>query len=49
MIVSENLHQNLSDYIQFLIKKDLNLIKKGINSEKIRNSGNYIYIYDYTH
>ena len=35
MIVSEKLHQNISDYIQFLFNKDLNLIKKGIiSSEK---------------
>ena len=48
MIVSEKSHQNLSDYIQFLVQKDLNLFKNEIIScEKMRNTGNYIY--DYTH
>ena len=49
MIASEKSHQNLSDYIQFLLKiKDLNLIKEGIiSTEKMRNSGNYVY--DYAH
>ena len=43
MIVSENSHQNLSDYIQFLLKKIFSLIKKVINSsEKMKYSGNYI-------
>ena len=44
----EKSHQNLSDYIQFFIKKKLNLIeKKIIFCEKKRNSSNYIY--DYAH
>ena len=48
MILSETSHQNLSDNIQFLFKKDFNLIKNGIiSSEKRRNSGNYIY--DFAH
>ena len=48
MIVSETIHQNLSDYIQFLFRKHLNMIKERINSsEKKRNSGNYTY--DYAH
>ena len=48
MIVSEKSHQNLSDYIQFLFKKRYDLMKKGIiSTEKMRNSGNYIY--DYAH
>ena len=48
MIASEKSHQKLSDYIQFLLKKDLNLIKKGImSSEKMRNSGNYIIIIEF--
>ena len=48
MIVSEKSHQNLSDYIQFLFRKDLNMRKEGIiSNEKMRNSGNYIY--DYAH
>ena len=38
----EKSHLYLSDYNQFLFKKDLDLIKKGIiSSEKMRNSGNY--------
>ena len=46
MSVSEKSHQNVSSYIQFFSKKDLNLIKKGIiSSEKMRNSGNYNYDY----
>ena len=49
MIVSEKSHQNLSDYIQFLFLKDLNLIKKKIiSSEKMRNSGNHINIYSHS-
>ena len=49
MIATEISHQNISEYIQFLLnKKDLNLIKTGITtSEKIINSGNYNY--DYVH
>ena len=44
MMVSEKLHQNLSDYSHFLFKKYLNLIKNGIfSSEKMKNSGNYTY------
>ena len=46
MIVSEKPHKNLSDYIQFLFKKDFNLLKKGLFLvKKIRNSVNYIYEY----
>ena len=42
MIVSEKPHKNLSDYIPFLLKKNLHLILNGIiSSEKMRNSGNY--------
>ena len=42
IIVSEKSHQNLSDYMQFLLKKGLNSIKKGIiSTEKMRNSSNY--------
>ena len=48
MIVSEKSDYNLSDYIEFLFKKDLKLMKKRtISNEKLRNSGNYIY--DYAH
>ena len=36
MMTSEKSQQNLSDYNQFLFKKDLNLIKKGIISRKKR-------------
>ena len=44
MIVSEKLHQNLSDYIQFLSLQKFEINKKGItSSDKMRNSGNYIY------
>ena len=40
--VSEKSHQNLSEYIQFLSKQDLHLIKEGIiSSEKMRNLGIY--------
>ena len=43
MIVSEKSYQKLSEYVQFLVKKDLNLMKKGIiYGEKVRKSGNYI-------
>ena len=49
MIVSEKSHQNLSVYTQFVLKKDLNLIKKGIiSSENMRNTGNHIYDYDHS-
>ena len=34
MTVSEKSHQNLSDYIQFLFEKKLNLLKKGIISSE---------------
>ena len=48
MIVSEKLHQNNQTISSFYLKKNLNLIKKGIiSSEKLRNSCNYIY--DYAH
>ena len=48
MIVSEKSHQNLSEYIQFLINKHLYSIKKRtISSEKMRNL--CIYMYDYAH
>ena len=44
MILTEKLHQGLSDYIQFLFLKKFILIKKQIiSSEKIR------YMYDYAH
>ena len=41
MIISEKSQQNLSDYLYpVYIKKNLNLIKKGIiSSEKMSNSG----------
>ena len=46
MIISEKSYQNLSDYIQFLLKKLLEFNKKGIiSSEKIRNSDDYVYNY----
>ena len=46
MIVLEKPHQNLSEYNQYLFKKDLNLVKKWIiSSEKMRNLGNYIYFF----
>ena len=48
MFVSEKWHQDLSDYMQFLFNKRFYSIKQGIIcSEKLRNSGNYIY--DYAH
>ena len=41
MIVSEKSYKNVSDYNQFLFKKDMNLMKKKIiSSEKMRNLGN---------
>ena len=41
IIVSETLHQNLSDYIQFLFKKGFKINKKkDFTGEKMRNSGN---------
>ena len=41
MILTEKAHQNISVYIKFLFKNDMNLIIKGIIfSEKMRNSGN---------
>ena len=41
MIESEKLHQNPSKYIQFLFKKDLNLIDNGLLLvKKTKNSGN---------
>ena len=44
MIASEKSHQNLSDYNQFLIEYKIEVDQKQIfSSEKIRNSGNYIY------
>ena len=46
--IGKKTHQNLSDYIQFLLRKKIEFSKKGIiSSEQIRNSGNYIY--DYAH
>ena len=48
MIVSEKSysHKNLLDYFQFLLKKKFNSIKKWIIfKKKIRNSGNYVYLY----
>ena len=50
MIASERSHQNISGYIQFLFKKRFEVDKKYdfICSEKIRNSGNYIYDYDHS-
>ena len=48
MIVSEKLYQNLSNLIQFPLKKYLKLLKIGIIScEKMKNSGNNIN--DYAH
>ena len=42
MIVSENSHPDLSDYIQFLFEKRFEVNKKGIiSSPKMRNSGNF--------
>ena len=49
MIVSEKSHQNLSVYTQFVLRKDLNLMKRGIiSSENMRNDGNHIYDYDHS-
>ena len=48
MIASEKSHQNQSDYSQFLFEKRFEVNKKHIfSSEKMRNSGNFIY--DYAH
>ena len=45
MIASEKSHQNLSDYIQFLLKKRYSIEKRIIYSKRMRNSGNYNYDY----
>ena len=46
MIASEKSRQNLTEYIHFLLKKDFNSIEERFfSSEKIRNSGNYVYNY----
>ena len=47
MIVSEKSHQNLLFiYPVSIFKKELNLVKQEIiSSEKIRYSGNYIYLW----
>ena len=48
MIVSENTHQHLSDYNQFLFEKIFEVnIKQNLSSEKDRISSNCIY--DYAH
>ena len=48
MITSEITHQNLSDYNQFILKKNFEVNKKLIfSSEKMRNSGDCIH--DYAH
>ena len=44
----EKSHQILSDYSQFLLKKNILISKTQIiSSEKMRNSGYCIYDYDY--
>ena len=49
MIVSKKSHQNLSDYVQFSLKKRLAVNKRGIiSSETMRNSGDYVYDYAYS-
>ena len=46
MIASEKSYQNISDYTQFLFKKDFKLIKTDKKpSEKMRNSGHFIHDY----
>ena len=46
MTASEKPHKNLSDYNQFLFKKIFEVnIKRFFSSEKIINSGNFIYDY----
>ena len=47
MIVSDQIHLNQSDYIQFLFINRFVLKKKYYFYRKIRNAGNYIY--DYAH
>ena len=48
MIVSEKSHMNLSDCIQLLLRRVVELVKKGIiSNRKMRNSCNYIN--DYAH
>ena len=47
MIASEKSHQNLSDYSQSLLKKRFEVNKKGLFSDKMRNSGKFNY--DYAH
>ena len=49
MIASEKSHQNLSDYNQFLFKKDLKFKKKtDFSIRKMRNSGNCGNDYDHS-
>ena len=49
MIASEKSHQNLSDYNQFLFLKRFEVHEKLIFfSEKMRNLGNCIYVYDHS-
>ena len=49
MIASENSHQNLLDYNQFLLKKRFEVNKKHVfSSEKMINSGHSIYDYVYS-
>ena len=49
MIVSEKLHQNVSEYFQFLFKNRFEFNKKRIiiSSEKIINSSNYDYAHSF--
>ena len=50
MTASKITYQNLSDYNQFLFKKEFKVNKIiYFASEKMRNSGNYIYDYTQSH
>ena len=48
MIASKKSHPNFSDYNQFLLKKDLNLIKNEFENYELKKSSANC-IYDYVH
>ena len=48
MIASEKSHQNISDYNKFLFRKKFEVNQKNcFSSEKMRISGNCIYVYSH--
>ena len=48
LIISEKTHQNLSDYNHFIFKNRFEVNNKLFSSEKLRYSGNCMYL-DYAH